>query len=97
MTRIPIALQLYSVRKDCEEDLPGTLASVADMGYEGVDFAGYYGYDSKELRTMLDDLGLRAAGCHTGLPTLMGDELARTVAFNQILGNRYLIVPGLAE
>jgi sugar phosphate isomerase/epimerase len=97
MTRIPIALQLYSVREDCQKDLPGTLASVAGMGYEGVDFAGYYGYEAKELRAMLDDLGLRAAGCHTGLSTLMGDELARTVAFNQILGNRYLVVPGLAE
>ena len=43
MARIPIALQLYSVRKDCEADLPGVLKQVAEMGYEGVEFAGYYG------------------------------------------------------
>lgn len=97
MTRIPIALQLYSVRHDCEKDLPGTLKAVAEMGYEGVDFAGYYGYDAPAIRVLLDDLGLRAAGCHTGIQTLLGDELPKTVAFNHILGNKYLIVPGLPE
>jgi len=35
--------------------------------------------------------------CHTGLDTLMGDELAKTVEFNRILGNNYLIVPGIPE
>jgi len=95
MARIPIALELYSVREDCAKDLPGTLAAVARMGYEGVEFAGYHGRSAQELRKMLDDLGLKVAGTHIGLNTLLGDELARTVEFNQILGNRFLIVPGL--
>ncbi len=97
MDRIPIALQLFSVRDDCERDLPGTLKAVAEMGYEGVDFAGYYGYEAKAIRTMLDDLGLKAAGCHTGLNTLTGDELAKTVEFNRILGNQYLVVPWIPD
>ena len=97
MSQIPIALQLYSIREACQEDFPGTLKAVAEMGYEGVDFAGYYGYDAAEIRKMLDDLGLRVAGCHTALTTLMGDQLKETVEFNRILGNRYLIMPGLPE
>lgn len=97
MTHIPIALQLYSIRHDCEKDLPGTLKAVAEMGYAGVDFAGYYGYDAPTIRAMLDDLGLKAAGCHTGIQTLLGDELPKTVEFNHILGNKFLIVPGLPE
>ena len=97
MARIPIAVQLYSVRDDCAKDLPGVLEAVADMGYDGVEFAGYHGKSAKELRKMLDDLGLQAAGTHLGLSTLLGDELARTVEFNRILGNRFLIVPGLPE
>ena len=97
MDRIPIALQLYSVREACQADFPATLRAVAEMGYEGVDFAGYYGYDASTIRTMLDDLGLGVAGCHTGLNTLQGEELAKTVAFNQTLGNKYLVVPGLPE
>ena len=95
MKNIPIALQLYSIRHNCEKDLPGTLQAVSDMGYEGVDFAGYYGYSAKAIRQMMDDMGLAAAGCHTSISTLMGDELFKTIEFNQILGNRFLIVPGL--
>jgi sugar phosphate isomerase/epimerase len=97
MARIPIALQLYSVRHDCERDLPGTLAAVAKMGYDGVEFAGYYGRSASELRAMVDDLGLRVAGAHVGLDTLLGDQLTASVAFHRTLGNRFLIVPGLAE
>jgi sugar phosphate isomerase/epimerase len=97
MPRIPIALQLYSVRKACEQDLPGTLKAVAEMGYEGVEFAGYYGRSAPELRAMLDDLGLRCAGTHTGLNTILPDELEKTADFARTLGHRFLIVPGLPE
>jgi sugar phosphate isomerase/epimerase len=97
MPRIPIALQLYSVRNDCESDLPGTLRAVAAMGYEGVEFAGYYRRTAAELRAMLDDVGLRCCGTHTGLGTILGEELPRTVEFNRTLGNPFLIVPGLPE
>ncbi len=97
MGRIPIALQLYSVREQCEEDLPGTLQAVADMGYDGVEFAGYYGRSAGELKEMLEELGLKVAGTHTGLNTLTGDELGDTIEFNRQLDNKYLIVPGLPE
>ncbi len=97
MARIPIALQLYSVRKECERDLPGVLAAVAGMGYEGVEFAGYYGHDAPTLKKLLDDNGLRCAGAHVGIDTLLGDALERSVEFHKTLDNRYLIVPGLPE
>jgi len=95
MSNIPIALQLYSVREDCAKDLPSVLEQLAKMGYEGVEFAGYYGYDAKSLRKLLDDLGLKVAGTHIGIDTLLGDNLKGTIEFNQILGNKFLIVPGL--
>jgi sugar phosphate isomerase/epimerase len=97
MSRIPIALQLYSVRDECARDLLGTLRAVAAMGYQGVEFAGYHGHTAGELHRLCTDLGLEVAGTHTGLNTLLGDELEKTVAFNQELGNRYLIVPGLPQ
>ena len=95
--RIPVGLQLYSVREDCKRDLPGTIAAVAKMGYKGVEFAGYYDRTAKQLRKMLDDNGLVCCGTHTGLDTLLGDNLRRTIEFNKTLGNKYLIVPGLPE
>jgi sugar phosphate isomerase/epimerase len=97
MKRIPVALQLYSVREDCARDLQGTLEAIANMGYEGVEFAGYHGYSAEELSKILEDLGLKVAGSHLRIETLMGDELRKTVEFNKILGNKYLVVPWLPE
>lgn len=94
---IPIALQLYSVRQLCAQDLPGTLAAVAKMGYVGVEFAGYHGRSAQELKKLLDDNGLKVAGTHIGIDTLLGDQLERTIEFNRIIGNKFLIVPGLPE
>ncbi|MHC4738771.1 MAG: sugar phosphate isomerase/epimerase family protein [Planctomycetota bacterium] len=96
-SRVPIGLQLYSVRKECKRDLGGVIAAVAKMGYKGVEFAGYYKNSAKELRKMLVDNGIVCCGTHTGIDTLLGDKLAGTIEFNQTLGNKYLIVPGLPK
>lgn len=92
---IPIGLQLYSVRAECGKDLAGTVAAVAKMGYKGVEFAGYHGKSATDLRKLLDDNGLVCCGTHTGLNTLLGDALAKTIEFNKTLGNPFLIVPGM--
>ena len=97
MPKIPVALQLYSVRHEMAEDVPGTLKAVAEMGYEGVDFAGYHDTSAEDLRAILDDLGLRMGGTHLQLDALLGDELARTIEFEQTLGNPYLVVASVPE
>jgi len=94
---IGIGVQLYSVRKDAAADLRGVLAAIARMGYQAVEFAGYYNHDAKAVRKMLDDAGLKCCGSHIGLPALLGDELSKTVEFNRIIGNKYLVVPGLPK
>src|SRR5436309_13007127 len=93
--KIPFALQLYSVRNECAKDLPGTITAVSKMGYKAVEFAGYHGRDAKTLRTMLDEAGLKCCGTHIALDTLLGDNLPKTIQFNQTLGNKFLIVPSL--
>lgn len=93
--KIPIGLQLYSLRGDAPKNVPGILEQVAKMGYQGVEFAGYYGRSAAELRKMLDDNGLKCCGTHTGLDTILGDALKATIEFNAKLGNKYLIVPSL--
>ncbi len=93
--KIPFGLQLYSVREECARDLVGTVTAVAKMGYKAVEFAGYHGRDAKTLRQLLDDTGLKCCGTHLGLDQLLGDNLAKTVEFNHILGNPFLIVASL--
>lgn len=97
--KIPIGLQLYSVRTVAEKDLPGVLQQVGKMGYDGVEFAGYYGWDQKpkDLRKLLDDNALKCCGTHTALDTLQGDNFKRTVELHKTLGNKFLIVPYLPE
>jgi sugar phosphate isomerase/epimerase len=97
MLKIPLGLQLYSIREGCARDMRGCLKAVAEMGYVGVEFAGYHGHSAQQLRGWLDEYGLLCCGTHTALSTLQGDELWRTIEFNQTLGNKYLIVPWLAE
>jgi len=94
--RIPLAVQLYSVRADCRRDFDAALDEVAAMGFEGVEFAGYYTYADRApaLRARLDALGLKAAGTHIGLETLQGDALKATIDFHQAIGCRFLVVPG---
>lgn len=92
--RIPIGVQLYSVRDLAQKDLAGTLEAIAKMGYAGVEFAGYYGKDPKEIRKMLDDNGLKCCGTHTGIGEFRGDKFERTAEIHKILGTKYMIVPG---
>ena len=92
--KIPIAVQVYSVRQSAEKDLAGVLASIAKMGYDGVEFAGYYGRDPKDIRKMLDDNGLKCSGTHTGIGQLRGDNFEKTVEIHKALGTKYIIVPG---
>ena len=47
MAKIPIGVQLFSVRDDCARDLPGTLKAVAAMGYEGVEFYTFHGHTAR--------------------------------------------------
>jgi len=96
--RIPIALQLYSVRGECEQNFDAALEQVAALGFEGVEFAGYHTYAGRAsaLRDRLQVLKLKAAGTHVQLDTLQGDALKATIDFHQTIGCRFLIVPGHA-
>jgi sugar phosphate isomerase/epimerase len=93
MSKPRIALQLYSVRDDCQREWEKTIEAVAKMGYEGVELAGYYDRSAEEWRKLLDSLGLVVAGAHIPLDSLLGDEFKKTVEFHKILGNKNLIVP----
>ena len=97
MTGIPIALQLYSVREDCSRDLEGTVKAVAEMGYAGVEFAGYYDRSATELKDLCASHNLGIAGSHVRFDTIQGEALAETISFNKEMGNRFLVVPALGE
>jgi sugar phosphate isomerase/epimerase len=93
----PLGVQLYSVRAIGKVDLAGVLSHLAESGYDGVEFAGYYGHSAQEIREMLNRTGLKVAGSHVDFTSLLGDELPKTVEFNLAIGNRLLVVPSVPE
>lgn len=91
---IPIALQLYSVRKDAAADLAGTIRKVADMGYAGVEFAGFHDNRPSDVRKMLDDAGLKAVASHARWDWLMDPQaLPGTIEDHLAVGCDSLIIP----
>ncbi|MCC7491935.1 MAG: sugar phosphate isomerase/epimerase [Fimbriimonadaceae bacterium] len=95
MAKVPIGLELYSVRQDLAQDTRGTLEAVAKMGYAGVEFAGLPQHPAAELKGYLDEFGLICCGWHTPIPLVLDDKLAATIEFNKTLGNTRIIIPGL--
>jgi len=94
---IPIAIQLYSVRDDCANDLFKTIAQIAKMGYQGVEFAGYFGHSADDIRNCLVDLNLKVAGAHTAFDLLQDGQIERTIDFHKTIGCDNLVVPWLPE
>ena len=89
---LPIALQLYSLRDMAQEDFLKTLELTADLGYEGVEFAGYFGLESGQLRDRLDELGLVAVSSHVSYERLT-QHLDEEIEYNLSLGNYTLVCP----
>jgi sugar phosphate isomerase/epimerase len=92
MAKTPVALQLWSVREDAKRDFAATAAAVAEMGYDGVELAGYGNLDAKGAKSALDAAGLRVAGMHVGYASLRSDPKA-VVADALILGARHVVCP----
>jgi len=62
---LPIGLELFTVRSECEQDFPGTLEKVAAIGYKEVELFDFYGRKASEIRRLLSSAGLVAPSSHT--------------------------------
>lgn len=98
----PIGIELYAVRGELQKDLPNTLRTVKQLGYEVVEFyAPYLGWTlpyAKSVRTMLDDNGLHCYSTHNSPAAMVpGDTQVKGIEINQILGTRHMILssPGM--
>lgn len=82
------AVQMYSLRGQISggDDMLDILGKVKEIGYDGVEFAGFAGLDAKTLKARLDELGLVCVGAHVGLGDLEADKLGATLDAAEILG-----------
>jgi len=94
--RIPIGVELYSVRDEMKKDLMGAVRAVAKMGYEGVEFYSPY-FDwttayAKDVRKLLDELGIRCFSTHNGSRSFDPENVPKAIELNQIIGSKFVVM-----
>jgi sugar phosphate isomerase/epimerase len=93
--RVPIGLELFTVRDELAKDDIATVQQVAKMGYEVVEFyAPYFTWTTehaKQIRKVMDDAGVRCLSTHNDLANFDAANLSKTIELNQILGSKHAI------
>lgn len=94
--KIPVGLKMYSVRDEQTKDLLGTVRTVAQMGYEVLEFfAPYLNWtvaQAKDVRSLMNDLGVRCNSTHNNGPSFTADGIQKAIELNGILGSRYIVM-----
>lgn len=96
MVYIPVAVEMYSVRKEFTENPLATMKALKEMGYEGVEFAGAPQFSGEFYAQLLKESGLVCCGWHTPWASVQPDKIEETIKLNQAVGNKYVIIPGIA-
>ena len=96
MNKLPVAVQVYSVREDAERDFAGTMKKIKEIGYDGVELAGLYGLSPAEIKAAIEDAGLIAVSAHVPFQELKAD-MEGTVRQYEEIGVKYIAIPYLME
>jgi len=94
--KVPVGIELYSVRGELTKDLKATVTAVAKMGYEVVEFySPYYTRTpdaAKDVRKLLDDLGIKCLSTHNSPQSISADGISKAIDLNQIIGSKAIII-----
>ena len=95
-TKIPMGIEMYSVRDELKKDPQGTVRAIAAMGYQGLEFyAPYFEWShaqAKEMKKLLDDLGIRCFSTHNDASYLDKDHIQNAIDLNLNLGSKYVVM-----
>ncbi len=87
-----VGIQLYSIRQAMKENMDDALKAVKEMGYDCVEFAGYYGKSAEEIKTILDKYDLKAVSVHQAID-LFEKEGKSAIDYLNTLGVKYCAIP----
>ena len=100
-SKVPVGLELYSVREDLKADPMATLESVAGMGYQCVEFySAYFDWTADyahKVRAKLDDLKIQCHSTHNSLHAFNPKNIEKAIELNTILGSKYLVCASPGE
>ena len=96
--KVPLGLQLYSVRELLPKDYEGTLKQLGAIGFREVESAGYYNHSAAQVKQAMSDAGLHLVSAHYCSDDLH-QKLDEILAFNKELGVSYIICsfPGFKD
>lgn len=94
--KLPVGLELFSVRGELRKDQQATVRAVAKLGYECVEFFSPY-YDwtldqAKDMRKLLDDLNIKCYSTHNGPKSFSPEGIDKAIELNNILGAHYIVL-----
>ncbi len=91
---LPVAIQLFTVNGDLGEDLDGTFRRLKEMGYDGVEFAGFCGLSPEGLKAKCEEFGLTPVAFHMGIYSMreLGGAKVAVETFHKV-GCKYIVIP----
>ena len=92
MSKLPIGIQLYSVREAMKADFAGTLKELKKYGYDAVEFAGLFDHSAAEVKAMCEEAGLIPISAHVGRAVIMAD-VAKVIGDYAEIGCKYIAIP----
>ncbi len=94
--KLPVAVQLYSVRDEMEKDFYGTIKAMKEIGYDGVEFAGLFGQDPEKIKAYCAEIGIVPISAHVPYYDMLNDPES-VLADYATIGCKYVAVPYLTE
>ena len=94
--KLPVAVQLYSVRDDMEKDFYGTISAMKELGYDGVEFAGLFGEDPEKIKAYCEEIGIVPISAHVPYYDMLENPEA-VLADYKTIGVKFVVVPYLTE
>lgn len=89
-----VGLQLYTLRSMMEKSVPDTLRLVASVGIKELEFAGFYDNDPKDVKALIDELGMTAPSTHVLLKFMSNDaDIEKQIDIAKTMGHKYVVVP----
>ena len=92
MKKFKVGIQLYGVRNSLQEDFEGTIKAISEMGYEYVEFAGYYNKSAEEIKEVLDKYALKCISVHQTID-FFDEDPEDKCAFLKAFGVKYNVIP----
>ena len=94
--KLPVAVQLYSVRDEMEKDFYGTIKAMKELGYDGVEFAGLFGEEPEKIKAFCEEIGIIPISAHVPYFDML-ENPEEVLSDYAKIGCKYVAVPYLTE